>query len=258
MMRRVNFIGLYRTFVLMNYMYKYLTATFFCCFLVLMSHAQDASNKNWFDIIQITGVTMTADSLRAIPDVTIQVKNKDQGAYSSTLGVFSLVCNKGDTLRFTAVGYRDKQYVIPKDLNGRFFNVVQLMVQDTFYLPETIIRPLPYGDEFDYAFKYWNFPDDKYETARKNTNHQEMAYLQAVTPKNGAENQSYYQAQQAKANYYYGQQQPIGIFNPFKWNDFFNSWKKGDFKKKSSSYAPSTQSSQNYENFQNIQNSESK
>jgi len=229
-------------------MYKYLSAIFFCCFLVVTAHGQ---NKNWLDIIQITGVTMTADSLRAIPDVTIEVKSKDQGTYSSALGVFSVVCNKGDTLKFSAVGYRDIQYAIPKDLNGRFFNVVQLMVQDTFYLPETIIKPLPYGDEFDYAFKYWNFPDDQYEVARKNTNKQEMAYLQATTPKNGPENQSYAQSQQAKAGYYYGQQQPIGIFNPFKWNDFFNSWKKGDFKKKATSYKPSQQSDQNYQDVLN-------
>lgn len=175
---------------------------------------------------------MTADSLRAVPDVTIEVLGKDQGTYSNSFGVFSLVCNKGDVLRFSAVGYREIRYTIDKDLNGRFFNVVQLMVQDTFYLPETIIRPLPYGDEFDYAFKYWNFPDDQYETARKNTSERALAYLRATVPKNGPENQSYYQTQQAKAGYYYGQQQPIGIFNPFKWGEFFNSWKRGDFKKK--------------------------
>jgi hypothetical protein len=221
-------------------MYKYFSATLLCCFLFLASHAQ---NPNWQDIIQITGVTMSADSLRAIPDVTIEVKSRDHGTYSSTFGVFSLVCTKGDTLKFTAVGYREKQYVIPRDLNGRFFNVVQLMVQDTFYLPETIIRPLPYGDEFDYAFKHWNFPDDQYETARKNTNEKAMAYLRSKTPMNGPENQSYYQSQQAKQGYYYGQQQPIGIFNPFKWNEFFNSWKNGDFKKKAGTdyYAPTSE-----------------
>jgi len=217
----------------MKHIYKYLSATLFCCLLFGISRGQA---NNWQDIIQLTGVTLSADSLRAIPDVTIEVKNKDHGTYSSTFGVFSLVCNKGDTLKFSAVGYREKQYVIPPDLNGRFFNVVQLMVQDTFYLPETIIRPLPYGDEFDYAFKNWDFPDDPYETARKNTNAQAMAYLRARTPMNGPENQSYYQAQQAKQGYYYGQQQPIGIFNPFKWNDFFNAWKRGDFKKKSGDY----------------------
>lgn len=175
---------------------------------------------------------MTADSLRAVSDVTIEVKNKDRGTYSSKYGVFSLVCAKGDTLNFSAVGFRPKEYVVPPDIEGRYFNVVQLMVQDTFYLPETIIRPLPYGDEFDYAFKYWEIPEDKYAVAQRNTSERAMAYLRQVTPKDGRENQAYYQAEQARQGYYYGQQRPVGIFNPFKWGEFFNAWKRGDFKRK--------------------------
>jgi hypothetical protein len=213
----------------MNNMYKYISAAFICCCFFLKAGAQ---TNNLADIIQITGVTMTADSLRAVPDVAVTVKNKDRGTYSSAFGVFSLVCSKGDTINFSAVGYRSKDYVIPADINGRYFNVVQLMVQDTFYLPETIIRPLPYGDEFDYAFKYWEIPNDRYATAQENTNARVMAYLRANLPKSGAENQAYYQAEQGRQGYYYGQQRPIGIFNPFKWGEFFNAWKRGDFKRK--------------------------
>jgi hypothetical protein len=213
----------------MNSTYKHISAAIICCCFFWNTHAQSAV---WQDIIQITGVTMTADSLRAVPDVTIAIKNKDRGTYSSTFGVFSLVCSKGDTLNFSAVGYRSKEYVIPPDINGRYFNVVQLMVQDTFYLPETIIRPLPYGDEFDYAFKYWEIPDDQYATAQRNNSERVMAYLRANLPKDGRENQGAYQAEQGRQGYYYGQQRPIGIFNPFKWGEFFNAWKRGDFKKK--------------------------
>lgn len=213
----------------MNSTYKHISVAIICCCFFLNTHAQSAV---WQDIIQITGVTMTADSLRAVPDVTIAIKNKDRGTYSSAFGVFSLVCSKGDTLNFSAVGYRPKEYVIPPDINGRYFNVVQLMVQDTFYLPETIIRPLPYGDEFDYAFKYWEIPDDQYATAQRNNSERVMAYLRANLPKDGRENQGAYQAEQGRQGYYYGQQRPIGIFNPFKWGEFFNAWKRGDFKKK--------------------------
>ncbi|RYZ48851.1 MAG: carboxypeptidase-like regulatory domain-containing protein [Sphingobacteriales bacterium] len=213
----------------MNSIYKFLSATVICCSFFLGARAQVNALQ---DIIQITGVTMTADSLRAVPDVTIALKSKDRGTYSNAFGVFSLVCSKGDTLNFSAVGYRTKEYVIPPDINGRYFNVVQLMVQDTFYLPETIIRPLPYGDEFDYAFKYWDIPDDQYATAQRNTNDRVMAYLRANLPKNGPENQNFYQAEQGRAGYYYGQQRPMNIFNPFKWGEFFNAWKRGDFKKK--------------------------
>lgn len=212
----------------MRNLFRFIAVVIGCC----LGLAAQAQHRFWEDVIQITGVTMTADSLRAVSDVTIEVKNKDRGTYSSKYGVFSLVCAKGDTLNFSAVGFRPKEYVVPPDLEGRYFNVVQLMVQDTFYLPETIIRPLPYGDEFDYAFKYWEIPEDKYAVAQRNTSERAMAYLRQVTPKDGRENQAYYQAEQARQGYYYGQQRPVGIFNPFKWGEFFNAWKRGDFKRK--------------------------
>ncbi len=206
---------------------KYIFLLVLTCFLFSASFAQ----RFWDEVIQITGVTMTADSLRAVPNVTVTVKNKERGTYSGAQGVFSLVCSKGDTLDFSAVGYRGKEFIVP-NVEGRYFNVIQLMVQDTFYLPETIIRPIPYGEEFDYAFKYWEVPDDKYEIARKNTNKRTMLYLMATLPRDGRESQAAYQANQATQATYYGQQRPIGIFNPLKWNEFFQSWKRGDFRKK--------------------------
>ena len=118
----------------------------FCCFF----GAGIATAQNGFEnIIQINGVTMTADSLRAVPDVTITVKNKNRGVESGFNGVFSLVCYKGDTLQFSSLGFRSKEFIVSKNLEGQYFSLIQLMVQDTFYLPETIIRPLPSKEGFD-------------------------------------------------------------------------------------------------------------
>lgn len=184
------------------------------------------------DVIQITGVTMTADSLRAVPDVTISVQGQNRGTYSSPFGVFSLAVTPGDTLLFTAIGFRPKIYQIPPDIEGKYFNMVQLMVQDTFYLPETIIRALPYGDAFDYAFKNVDVPDDQYAIAERNAGMRTLSYLMNTLPKDGRENQAAYQRQMAQQANYYGQAKPVGIFNPFKWNEFFQAWKRGDFRKK--------------------------
>lgn len=197
-------------------------------------YAQSNDNDNSINrrLVQITGVTMTADSLRGISGVTVLVKNQDRGVNSSETGVFSLVCEKGDTLVFSALSYRDVSYVVPEQIQGQYFSMIQLMVQDTFYLPETIINPMMSAEEFDYAIKYRPLDDDDYERMRKNTDKQTMRLLMATLPKDGRENQQMYQTQQAYAGTYYGQQQPIGLFNPMKWNDFFKSWKRGDFRKK--------------------------
>ncbi len=201
----------------------------FCCSLLTFSvHAQQSIE----DIIQINGVTMTSDSLRAIPGVTVLVKNKNRGVESSSTGVFSIVVYKGDTLEFSAIGFRDREYIIPKSLNGHYFSMIQLMVQDTFYLPETIIRPLPSKEQFDYAFTHWRIPDDKYEIARKNTNALTLRALAYSLPRDGRENQAAYQQMQATAAIYYGQRKPMNIFSPLAWAEFFEAWKRGDYRKK--------------------------
>jgi hypothetical protein len=184
-------------------------------------------------IVQINGVTITADSLRAVPGTTVTVKNKYRGVSSSELGVFSLVCYKGDTLEFTAVGFRPKIYVVPSHIKGQYFSMIQLMVQDTFYLPETIVKPLPTHEQFDYAFTHWQIPDDQYEIARKNTDALMLRAMAFVLPRDGRENQAVYQQNMATQAIYYGQATPMKIFNPISWAEFFEAWKRGDYRRKS-------------------------
>lgn len=200
-----------------------------CC---LISALKVSAQDPYENIIQINGVTMTADSLRAISNVLVIVKNKNRGVESSDKGVFSIVVYKGDTLQFSEIGFRTKEYVVPKDIKGHYFSLIQLMVQDTFYLPETIIRPLPSKEQFDYAFKHWNIPDDKYEIARRNTNALMLRALAYTLPKDGRENQANYQQIQSQNAVYYGQQKPSNVFNPLSWAEFFEAWKRGDFRKK--------------------------
>jgi len=187
-------------------------------------------------IIEIDGVTMTADSLRGVGNVTVQVKNQDRGVLSAYSGVFSIVCFKGDTLQFSCIGYRSKEYVVPKDLPGDTYSLIQLMTQDTFYLPETIIKPLPTKEEFNYAFLYWRVPNDYYEKSRRNTNVYLLRALAYTLPHDGGEAQQRAQQQMARDAVYYGMQQPMNIFNPIAWGQFFDAWKRGDFRKKDNPY----------------------
>lgn len=213
--------------------YSLFSFVFLFSFLVVVSaSAQNGSTG----IIQINGVTMTADSLRAVPDVTISVKGKNRGVESEYTGVFSIVCFKGDTLNFSCLGYRPKEFIVSRDLKGQYFSLIQLMVQDTFYLPETIIKPLPSKEGFDYAFQHWRIPNDQYEVARRNTDAYLLRVLAYTLPHDGHESQSRVLQQQAKEAVYYGQQQPMNIFNPLAWGEFFEAWKRGDFRKKSNPY----------------------
>jgi hypothetical protein len=202
-------------------------------FLVLSPILLKAQFTQFKDsLIQISGITMTADSLRAIPAVSIVIKGQGRGTISNSQGVFSIVAFKGDTLTFTAVGFKKKAYRIPPEIRGNNFSMIQLMVEDTTYLPVTIIKPYPSKEEFEKAFISDDIPDDAYEVARKNTDAARMRALARYTPIDGREGVNMYMQKQAQSLYYAGQQAPQNIFNPMAWAQFIQAWKRGDFKRK--------------------------
>jgi hypothetical protein len=207
--------------------------TFFLAFILLLAgFCRQAKAQIAFDrLVQINGVVMTSDSLYGVPDVTITVKNHNKGTYSSELGVFALVCFKGDTLQFRSLGFTPTDYVIP-DVSGNTISMVQLMSQDTFFLNETIIHALPSREKFNYAFQNLDVEDDLYETARKNTNLAMLRMLAMTRLPMGSENQAYVQRQMAVRAAYEGQRPPMNVLSPIKWGQFIEAWKRGDFRSK--------------------------
>jgi hypothetical protein len=220
--------------ILVHYLYTKVFTLKKVIYLIILLCSVDAKAQYSVsnNIVELTGVIMTADSLRFIPYATVNIKGKNQGTYASEMGVFSMIAQKGDTLLFSSIGYRDKKYVIPTTLEDRRYSIIQLMVQDTFYLPETIIRPGPSKQRFDYAFKYWQIPDDKFEITRKNTEQNTLRITSLALANDGRENQGNYQRIAAFRNTYANQRPPQNIFSPLAWVDFFNAWKRGDFKRK--------------------------
>jgi hypothetical protein len=194
------------------------------------SHAQFEKLKD--SVVQLFGVVMTADSLKAIPSVTVMVKGQNRGTYTNDQGVFSIVVMKGDEIQFSSIGYKPKTAIIPRDLEGNQFSLIQLLVTDTVYLPVTIIKPRPTREQFERDFVSVDIPDDQYEIARKNTEESKRRILARSLPRDGGENSGILLRNNAQRYYYSGQAPPQNIFNPFAWAEFIKAWKRGDFKNK--------------------------
>lgn len=206
---------------------------FFLFFLFLIPIAAKAQFETYKDsVVQMYGVVMSADSLKALPSVSITVKGRNQGTISSDQGVFSIVVLKGDVLEFTSVGYKPKFVSIPKNLDGNQQSMIQLMVEDTVYLPATIIKKRPSREEFERDFVNTPVPDDDQEIARQNLSEANLRALRAAYPKDGREASNYFLKQNAQKYYSAGQLPPQNIFNPMAWAEFIKSWKRGDFKNK--------------------------
>ena len=206
-------------------------------YLFIFSFLFPAAAKAQFEtykdsVVQLYGVVMSADSLMALPSVSVVVKGQNRGTITNEQGVFSIVVLKGDEVEFTSVGYKPKDVVIPKTLDGNQQSMIQLMVEDTVYLPATIIKKRPSREEFDRDFVNTKVPDDEQEIARQNLSENNRRALMAVYPKDGREATNYYLKQNAQKYYSAGQLPPQNIFNPMAWAEFIKAWKRGDYKKK--------------------------
>ncbi|MEO8109280.1 MAG: carboxypeptidase-like regulatory domain-containing protein [Ginsengibacter sp.] len=202
-------------------------------FSFLLPTAAKAQFETYKDsVVQLYGVVMSADSLMALPSVSVVVKGQNRGTVTNEQGVFSIVVLKGDEVEFTSVGYKPKDVVIPKTLDGNQQSMIQLMVEDTVYLPATIIKKRPSREEFERDFVTTKVPDDEQEIARQNLSESNRRALMAVYPKDGREASNYYLKQNAQKYYSAGQLPPQNIFNPMAWAEFIKAWKRGDYKKK--------------------------
>lgn len=185
-------------------------------------------------VVQLYGVVMTADSLRGVPNASVIVLGKGRGTITSGDGVFSIAVLKGDRITFSSIGFKDRTIEIPANLTDNQYSVIQLMVNDTAYLPATILRPKPTREQFERDFVNMQTPDDMYEIARQNNDEAKRRILIASLPADGREAVNYQLRQQANKYYYAGQVPPMNILNPLAWAEFIKSWKRGDYKKKKS------------------------
>ena len=212
-------------------MRRFLLLLFICC--IIKPNAAQAQFETFKDsVVQLYGIVMTADSLKGLESVSVVVKGQNRGTITNNKGVFSIVVLKGDEVMFTSIGYKSKTVSIPANLEGNQHSIIQLMVNDTIYLPATIIKARPSRAQFERDFLNSDVPDDYITIARKNNSEATRRILVANLPTDGREAGSHYLRQTANKAYYTGQIPPMNIFNPFAWAEFIKAWKRGDYKSK--------------------------
>jgi hypothetical protein len=184
------------------------------------------------ELVQFTGITITADSLNAVPYTRITVKTTREGTLSDGMGYFSFVAHIRDTILFNALGYKPVSFIIPDTIRHNRYSLIQLMTADTLTLPEAIIFPWPTYEDFKEAFLNLRIPDDDLAIARKNLRSAQLQMMADQAPMDAQMNYRNYIENQSSKLYYFGQQQPFTIFNPFAWAQFIKAWKEGKFKRK--------------------------
>lgn len=209
----------------------------YVCFLAILFagttvKAQDRNALNPKDLIQFSGVVVSADSLQPVPFTNVIIRNARRGTMTDFYGFFSFVAMKGDTIDFQFIGFKTAAYVIPDSLDDNHYSMIQVLMRDTIQLKELSIYPWPSKESFKRAFLELEIPNDDMRRAQWNMELATMRELQENLPYDGSMNYKIALQQRQTQLYTAGQFPSITLLNPLAWASFIQAWKDGAFKKK--------------------------
>lgn len=182
--------------------------------------------------MQFSGVLLTSDSLMAVPFANIIIKDSHRGTISDYFGYFSFVAQRGDTIVFSSIGFKDAEFIIPDSLRSQQYSLIKMMDLDTVLLDEAVIYPWPTKEQFRQAFLDLRLPEDDKQRAERNLARAEMRERMMAMRADGSESFKIAMQTHSAQLYYAGQLPPNNLLNPLAWAKFIKAWKNGDFKRK--------------------------
>ncbi len=204
----------------------------YCLIVLFLSLAFSVSAQTGDKkLVQFSGVIVNPDSNSVVPYVSITNKtNRNQVFSANYKGYFSFVAHEGDTLVFSAIGYKREGIVIPEFLPERKFTVMVKMKQDVINLPAVQVYPWASLDDFKREFLTMKFADDDLEIARKNVSRESLAALASDLPRDGQEMQNYnFQNNHTRlVNRNMNQRMANPLLSPFAWGSLIQQIIQGD------------------------------
>ncbi|MFP5079232.1 hypothetical protein [Pedobacter sp. JCM 36344] len=186
-------------------------------------------------LIQFSGIITDVDSNSVVPYVTVtNLSNKDQRYAANYKGFFSFIAHPGDTILYTAVGYRDLLLPIPADITDTKYTALVKLKSEIVNLPTVRVYPWATVEDFTRDFMTMKIADDDYLIAIKNLSRESISALMMTLPRDGGEVQS----TNFRLNHWNSLNknmvQTNPLLNPFAWGKLLESISKGDKSRSSS------------------------
>jgi hypothetical protein len=189
-------------------------------------HAQKGDTS-----VVLSGVVVTGEYLHPVASAHIYIENRNVGTIANTDGTFAFTSQRSDTIRFSAIGFKDSYWVVPDTLSGNRYSLVQVMSNDTILLQETLIFPFLTYEDFKEELLTVDPPPTDEDRARYNLAQAQIYERAGEIYMDASANYNYVVRQRAEQAYYGGQVPPYQVFNVFAWVEFIKGWKRGDYKK---------------------------
>lgn len=183
-------------------------------------------------LVQFSGVVVAGDSLEPVPFANVVPKGSFRGTMSDVFGYFSFVAQTGDTIQFSAVGFKRGYYTIPDSLAENKYAIIHVLYPDTIMLKDVPVYPWPSKEQFRDAFLNLDLAQDDHQRAMRNLNAAEVLQRMENLPPDAGLAYHYNAAIENTRVYNQGMAPTINLFNPVAWAQFVQAWKAGDFKRK--------------------------
>ena len=205
--------------------------------VVLLFSTHLYSQEKIVGLIQFSGNTLISynDSVEPVAFVTIKNKSRRSSAYSGPDGFFSLVVKGGDTVEFSAVGFKRSTLIIPENLKRDRFFATQAMIRDTNRLTTVVIVPWKNVDELKRAVLDMDVSETDLVIAYQNLQYERWVLIRESMSPSLEENISGYLARHNSNNLMLstGLLPQNNILNPFAWLQFIDYLGQNKKKKKS-------------------------
>ena len=179
------------------------------------------------NVIQFTGVVFGADSTSVVPGTHVYIPKSGRGTTSNLYGFFSFPVLEGDSVIFSAVGYKRIYFIVPEHNEESSLRILVALEEDITFLQEVEIRPFLTESMFKEALITMELPNQKeYANIYQWLNSEYMNQSYQNLPSSPNANHRYFinLQQQAYTNQYSPPLNPL--LNPFAWVQLINSLKR--------------------------------
>ena len=101
----------------------------FFLFIFSDNYAQKEFKNN---LIQLSGVVISSDSLNQLPYVVVINKSVKRGTVSDYFGYFSLVVQPLDTIIFSLNGFKKSSFILPDTLKENRYSIIHILTEGIF------------------------------------------------------------------------------------------------------------------------------
>lgn len=173
-------------------------------------------------VMQFTGVVFTPDSTSVIPGVHVYVPKGGRGTTTNPYGFFSMPVLEGDSVVFSAVGFKKQHYIVPANEGENSLKVIVTLQEDVTFLNEVEVFPYPTEAMFKEAVLALEAPyQQQYNNMNAWLHSDYMSTAYRNLPNSANINHRYYMESMQTS----GQGAPNNLLNPFAWAKFIKSLK---------------------------------